>query len=142
MLRRFLLTVLLGCTLFALSSLANTPESVTGPSRSMELLRGWEIQSSCEAKDPGVLFQVACAYALCGPAVVHGKAPEAITTADREQQQRYATQAVEALRQAKANGYKSVHELLTDPDLDPLRQDERFKQFLLEYGSTPAGPKP
>src|SRR5216684_3671780 len=53
MLRRFLLTVLLGCTLFALSSIADTRESLTRPSRSMELLRGWEIQSSCEAKDPG-----------------------------------------------------------------------------------------
>ncbi len=53
MLRRFLLTALLGCTLCALSSFADTPESVTRPSRSMELLRGWEIQSSCEAKHPG-----------------------------------------------------------------------------------------
>src|SRR6266853_2249508 len=53
MLRRFLLTALLGCTLSALSSFADTPESVTRPSRSMELLRGWEIQSSCEAKHPG-----------------------------------------------------------------------------------------
>src|SRR5258705_13118702 len=53
MLRRFLLTALLGCTLSALSSYANTRESVTRASRSMELLRGWEIQSSCETKDPG-----------------------------------------------------------------------------------------
>ena len=53
MLRRFLLTALLGCTLFAFWSFADTPESVTRPSRSMELLRGWEIQSSCEAKDLG-----------------------------------------------------------------------------------------
>src|SRR6266478_6640996 len=53
MLRRFLLTALLGCTLSALSSFAGTPESVRRTLRSMELLRGWEIQSSCEAKDPG-----------------------------------------------------------------------------------------
>src|SRR6266478_2929506 len=51
MLRRFLLTALLGCTLFAFSSFADTRESVTRPSRAMELLRGWEIQSSCVAKD-------------------------------------------------------------------------------------------
>jgi len=53
MLGRFLLTALLGCTLSALRHLQTLERSVTPASRSMELLRGWEIQSSCETKDPG-----------------------------------------------------------------------------------------
>jgi serine/threonine-protein kinase len=83
-------------------------------------------------KDPGVLFQAACCYALCGPAVAHGKAAEQLTPDERDQQKGYARQAVEALRQARANGYRDVKALQTDPDLDPVRESAEFRTLLDE----------
>ncbi len=54
MLRRILeLTALLSCSVLAVASFAATPGSGAGPSRTMALLRGWEIQSSCEVKTTG-----------------------------------------------------------------------------------------
>ena len=41
------------CVTFALSSFADTPKTPAPSAKSMELLRGWEIQSSCEAKAAG-----------------------------------------------------------------------------------------
>ena len=54
MLRRFFLlaTLLVASPLVPLS-FAQTPKPAPVPAKSLELLRGWEIQSSCEAKDTG-----------------------------------------------------------------------------------------
>ena len=83
--------------------------------------------------EANVQWQAACCYALCSSAVVHGKAASHVTDDDRVRQQRYTTQAVAALRQAKANGYKDVHNLEVDPDLDPIRGGKEFYGFMLEF---------
>jgi serine/threonine-protein kinase len=44
----------------------------------------------------------------------------------------YGEQALAALRQARANGYKDAAHLKTDRDLDPLRQRDDFKKLLAE----------
>src|SRR5260370_27288769 len=51
--RRILLTTLLTTLAFTHSSVAQSPEHAAATPESLELLRGWEIQSSCEAKDSG-----------------------------------------------------------------------------------------
>jgi hypothetical protein len=52
------------------------------------------------AKDPSKLFRADCGYALCIDGTVYGKAADAITAGDREQQQQYADAALAALDQA------------------------------------------
>jgi serine/threonine-protein kinase len=84
-------------------------------------------------KRPNVLFQAACCYALCVGGVAHGKAPAQLTNEDRARQERYAQQAVTALRAARANGYKDVHNLEVEPDLDPIRADSGFNSFMWEF---------
>jgi serine/threonine-protein kinase len=81
-------------------------------------------------KNNGVLFQVACCYALCSPAVTRGKSPGDVSAAERERQEGYASEAVAVLRQMLANGYRDVRELQTDPDLDPLRSRADFREVL------------
>jgi tetratricopeptide (TPR) repeat protein len=86
-------------------------------------------------KNNGILFQVACCYALCGPAVTHGKPRGQVSATDRAQQQGYEAEAVAVLREMLANGYRDVHALQTDPDLDPLRGREDFRQLLAELAA-------
>jgi tRNA A-37 threonylcarbamoyl transferase component Bud32 len=84
-------------------------------------------------KQTGALYQVACCYALCVGGVAHGKAPAQLTAEDRARQERYAQQALAALRAARANGYKDVHNLGVEPDLDPIRADSGFNSFMQEF---------
>ena len=52
--RRFLLlATLLVASPLVLPSFAQTPKPAPASAKSLELIRGWEIQSSCEAKDTG-----------------------------------------------------------------------------------------
>jgi tetratricopeptide repeat protein len=88
---------------------------------------------SRKPKDVATLYQVACCYALCTAAVAHGKAPKQVTAADRASQERYGQLAVAALRAARQNGYKDVHDLEVEPDLDPIRNDSGFNSFMQEF---------
>jgi serine/threonine-protein kinase len=84
-------------------------------------------------KDAGVQLQAACCYALCHAGVAHGKAAEKLTADDRARQERYAGLAVAALRAARANGYKDVHNLEVEPDLDPIRHEAGFYAVMQEF---------
>ena len=92
-------------------------------------------------KNPNVLLQAACGFALSAPGVGRGKSDASLTTIERALRQHYIDSAVEALRQAKANGYKDVHNLRIEPDLDPIREDKEFQSLMREYG-VPRVPKP
>jgi hypothetical protein len=50
----------------------------------------------------------------------------------------YTARAVDALRLARKRGWKSVAEVATDPDLDPIRADPGFVALLEEFRK--AGP--
>jgi tetratricopeptide (TPR) repeat protein len=82
------------------------------------------------AKDPSTLFRAASGYALSAAGVVHGKAHEEVTDADREQQNRYAESAIAALSQAVALGYKDVIALELDPDLLPLQAYPAYQELV------------
>lgn len=81
-------------------------------------------------KSPQTWFQIACCYALCIPAVEHGKDVHAITDADKQLQQTYRDKALEALKRLTAGAYHDVVDLETDPDLDPLRNAPDFKAIV------------
>jgi hypothetical protein len=85
--------------------------------------------------EPRILLQAACGYPLAAPGVRRGRSESSMTAEERTQRQRYLDSAVEALRQAKANGYKDVKNLQLEPDLDPLRQDRGLQQFMREYAA-------
>ena len=80
-------------------------------------------------KHPGKLFQAACGLALCAPAVTSDplKSPP---TNDQVPKSDYADQALAALRQAVASGFKDTKALETNPDLEPLRSYPAYKDFL------------
>ncbi|HTK78339.1 MAG TPA: serine/threonine-protein kinase [Gemmataceae bacterium] len=82
------------------------------------------------AKDPSLLFRAACGYALCIDGTVHGKAADAITPTDREQQKHYADAALAALDQAVKLGYADVVALEMDPDLLPLHAYPVYQELL------------
>lgn len=84
-------------------------------------------------KDPRVLVQAAYAFALCGAAVVHGRSPATLAPADQALRNRYFEQSVAALKQARANGYRAVKDLESDPDLDPIRGHEPFEEFMRDF---------
>src|SRR5439155_24423974 len=80
-------------------------------------------------KHPGNLFHPACGVAWCPPAVTSDplKSPP---TNDQVPKSDYADQALAALRQAVASGFKDTKALETNPDLEPLRSYPAYKDFL------------
>ncbi|MGH7174172.1 MAG: protein kinase domain-containing protein [Gemmataceae bacterium] len=86
-------------------------------------------------KNPTLLVHAACGYALSAFGVVGGKTEAALTAEERRLRQEYCRRAVEALRQAKANGYKDVKNLQIEPDLDAIRQDKSFQSLLREFAA-------
>jgi serine/threonine-protein kinase len=95
-------------------------------------------------KDAGVLYNAACCYALCVPAVARDKKPGQLTAAEKNKQEHYADRAVTVLREAVANGYKDVAHIKQDSDLDPLRARAGFQKLVaeLEAKARPAAPAP
>ena len=92
------------------------------------------------AFDPaGDAYKAAGFFARCVPlAEKDDKLPEARR---KELAQSYAEQALAALRQAVAKGYKDVAHLKSDTDLDALRQRDDFKLLLKELEAMkPAAP--
>jgi serine/threonine protein kinase len=75
--------------------------------RALELAHSAQVQAS---KDPGALFNVACAFAQCA-----GARPNA------------ASEAVKALEQAAEHGWEDAVSLETDPDLKPIQGNDAFR---------------
>ncbi len=80
-----------------------------------EALKIAEMQLAEFREDPGVLYQVACAYALVSSTDAGEDSAEA---------------AVETLRQAIERGHKDLKLMSLDPDLESLRDREDFKALL------------
>jgi serine/threonine-protein kinase len=139
----------------ALTRLARHPEAAQGWGRALELDNGparpffrfqralslaragdhapavSEANALAETKDvnASMLYDLACVCSVASASVKN----------DAKLSDRYAARAVELLRQAVARGYKDVEHLKKDPDLDPLRGREDFKQLLAELQAGKAG---
>jgi serine/threonine-protein kinase len=73
----------------------------------------------------GSLFYLACGYALSAAA-----AADSDNEADHAAARQYARLAIDAIEEAIAAGYRDASSLKLDPDLEPIRQDPRFKKLL------------
>ncbi len=91
-------------------------------------------------KNPSLLVHAACGYALCAFGVGRGKTEKTLNAEERRLRQDYCACAIEALRQAKKNGYNDVKNLRIEPDLDPVREDKGFQGLLREYAAPPPRP--
>src|SRR5207244_839288 len=77
---------------------------------------------------PYSTYELACVRALCSTLVGEGKSK--LTAAEQAEKRRYADQAMEALRQAVAEGWGNVPWMEKDPDLDALRDRADFRKLL------------
>jgi serine/threonine-protein kinase len=74
--------------------------------------------------DARLLFQAACGLALCS------------TSNDRETARRARDRAFAVLADLIRNGWKDRFALRTDPDLEPIRGDDRFAPLIAQLGQT------
>jgi len=79
---------------------------------------------------PFITYELACARALCSAVLGEGKAE--LTAAEQAAKRRYADQAIEALRQAVAEGWGNVAWMKKDRDLDALGDRADFRKLLAE----------
>jgi hypothetical protein len=88
-----------------------------------------EANAASEAKDvlAVTLYKAACVYALASLCVKE----------DPKLAERYASRAVELLRQLVAKGYKSVAYMKKDTDLDGLRGRDDFKKLMAQLEQPP-----
>jgi hypothetical protein len=84
--------------------------------------------------DARIYFHSACGFALSAGAVASVPASDL----SRRQVRHYTKRAVDALGLALKHGWKSVEEIVTDPDLDPIRADPEFVAVLERFRK--AGP--
>jgi serine/threonine protein kinase len=87
------------------------------------------------------LYEVACCYALCVPAVARGKKPDQLTSAESKARARYAACAIDALTEAMGRGYRNVAHLEIDPDLAAIRSEEGYKKLVRSLKAPPRSAK-
>jgi serine/threonine-protein kinase len=116
--------------------LADLQRHLGQPPEAAAALRKWQ---ELGLRYPPALYTVARAWARCIPLVGKGK-PE-LTAEEQDQRRQYADQAVAALHDAVARGYKDLGVLQKDTALDPLRSREDFRRLLagLEKKAKPTG---
>jgi serine/threonine-protein kinase len=90
--------------------------------RTEEALRIAQTLRDRAPDDPGMLYQVACAYAMCSAAGGGGG---------------FADAAIELLRAAVQKGYNSTGLLALDPDLEAVRGRPEFQRLLGEVQRQP-----
>ena len=88
------------------------------------------------------LYEVACCYALCVPAVAPGKRPEQLTPEESAARARYTACAVEALAEAARRGYRDVDHIEADPDLAAIRSDKGYQKVVEQLKAPPPATKP
>jgi tetratricopeptide (TPR) repeat protein len=83
-------------------------------------------------QDGGNLYNVACCYALCIPAVGRGKSADDLSAEEKAARAGYATQAIKALRAAFDHGFHNIEHLENDPDLDVLHTEADYRSLIDE----------
>jgi tetratricopeptide (TPR) repeat protein len=78
------------------------------------------------------LYNVACCYALCVPAVGAGKPADALTAEERAARADYTARALKELRAAVDHGFRDVAHIESDPDFDGLRQEPGYRAIVAE----------
>jgi hypothetical protein len=80
--------------------------------------------------NPGNLYDLSCTFSQSSAAADRdGK----LSAADRARlKARYADQAIDFLQRAIAGGWQNPELLKTDPDMDPLRAGEKFRELLAD----------
>jgi hypothetical protein len=82
------------------------------------------------SQDPSVLFQIACGYSLCIPAVAQSRPSGELVADQKSQQEQYLARALDAVREAIARGYRDHVALEHDPDLRPLQSRPDFQALV------------
>jgi hypothetical protein len=103
---------------------------VHSPSKAAEAARDLR---ALQPSDREALYEAACGLALSMPEVGQGKST--LSQAEEAERSSYGDQAVAALRQAIANGFRDSERLLNDRALDTLREREDFKKLVIELAS-------
>ena len=87
----------------------------------------------------GNLYNAACCFSLCVPAVALTKSPSGekrqrtsseLTDEEKAIQSRYRDQAIKALELSVRRGYSNVAHMKQDRDLDAIRHDQRFQKLI------------
>jgi hypothetical protein len=86
-----------------------------------------QIGETKPGEKPYATYELACAQALCSALI--GERTSKPTARDRSAKH-YADQAIEALRQAVAEGWENLTWMKADPDLDALRTRKDFQNVL------------
>jgi serine/threonine-protein kinase len=93
-----------------------------------------------EGLTPVDYYNVACLHSRCSEAA--GKDLKLPAPERDKRKEHYARQAVDALHQALAKGFRDFPAIRTETDLEPLRDREDFRELLREAGRTaPAATK-
>ncbi len=107
--------------------------------RLAEAAAAFEESRKLRPRDPEALYDVAVELALCVPLVGDGK--PGLTADERQERQRYADQALEALRQAVVSGFGKPDRLRDEPAFAPLRSRADFRALAEGLGRKGAPPR-
>jgi tetratricopeptide (TPR) repeat protein len=83
-------------------------------------------------EDGANLYNVACCYALCVPAVGAGKPADQLTAEQKAARALYTARALKDLRAAADHGYRDVEKIESDPDLAALRPEAGYRALVGE----------
>jgi tetratricopeptide (TPR) repeat protein len=89
-----------------------------------------EAEELAKNADSGVLYNLACVYALAS-------VPTNANPISSEQQAKYAERAIALLRQVVVKGGTNANEMKNDDDLKPLHQRDDFQKLLREMQKEP-----
>jgi tetratricopeptide (TPR) repeat protein len=91
-----------------------------------------ETMRGLKPQDGPNLYNVACCYALCVPAVGAGKSDSDLTAEEKAARANYAARAVKELRAAADHGFRYVEKIETDLDLDALHGEAGYRALVAE----------
>ncbi len=112
--------------------LTGRAEALARRGRPTEAAATAETMRGLKPRDGVNLYNVACCYALCVPAVGADKPADALTVEEKAARADYAARAVKELRAAAAHGFRDVDKIEADPDLDALHAEAGYRAFVAE----------